>query len=207
MNCSSSRNLLLLIFCCTFLSCLGCGALTEISITDTQFKSPIIAKNSEEDFRGFFFDSSDVLIPRDYLADTWENHVGSSIRIAEGQHRVLFIDLLKKPVPGMIDEEFGYKLVIQFSPGSDKDTIYFSDSSEDSTAIAHYFRFGPGSVHCWWTQPVGKIDLRRTSSDTLDGELNLTFLAASSTKLCQGRSVSFRGKFSVPKRSDRKLFR
>lgn len=207
MKYSSSRNLLLLIFCCTFLSCIGCGALTEISITDTQFKSSIIATNDEEDFRGFFFDSSDVLIPRDYLADTWENHVGSSIRIVEGKHRVLFIDLFKNPVPGMIDEEFGYKLLIQFSPDSDKDAIYFSDSSDSSTAIAHYFHFGPGSVHCWWTQPVGKIDLRRTSSDTLDGELNLTFLAESSTKLCQGRSVSFRGKFSVPKRSDRKLFR
>jgi hypothetical protein len=204
---SSSRKLLLSIILGTFLSCLGCGALTEISITDTQFKSPIIAKNSEEDFRGFFFDSSDVLIPRDYLADTWENHVGSSIRIAEGQHRVLFIDLLKKPVPGMIDEEFGYKLVIQFSPGSDKDTIYFSDSSEDSTAIAHYFRFGPGSVHCWWIKPNGKLSVTKTSPDTLAGELDLVFVAESSTKQCQGRSVSFRGKFSVPKRSDRKLFR
>ena len=207
MKYSSSRNLLLLIVCCTFLSCLGCGALTEISITDTEFKSPILAKNSEEDFRGFFFDSSDVLIPRDYLADTWENHVGSSIRIAEGQDRVLFIDLFKKPIPGVIDEEFGYKLVIQFSPGSDKDTIYFSDSSNDSTAMAHYFRFGPGSVHCWWTKPSGKLSVTKTSPDTLAGELDLAFIAESSTKQCQGRSVSFRGKFSVPKRSDRKLFR
>jgi hypothetical protein len=189
----------------------GCRAKvssTEISIAETDEKLPIVAKNTEQGFRGFFFESSEFVIPADYLKSTWENHVGSSIGIEKGNYRVLFIDIFKDPLPEAIDDEFGYKLIVQYSPASRNDTIIFTGSSNDRRAVAHYFHFGPGDSHCWWMEPKGKVEFSSISARRLDGQIDLMFMPEPIPKriFSPCRSVSFRGKFSVPRRYLRYLF-
>jgi hypothetical protein len=118
---------------------------------------------------------------------------------------VLFIDIFKDPLREFIDDEFGYKLIVEYSPDLKINAINFPVSQSSARAIAHYFHFGPGDVHCWWTQqPEGKVDVSFASSRRVDGEVDLTFMPEHVSEFC--RTVTFRGKFSLPRRWFRYLF-